>query len=83
MRRRSKADGEPTEGRSGRSLVRPKARKAPTTHLTTADLKEQLVRLRRERDEALEQLEATSEVLRDYQNFCVRRLSIMHARNAL
>jgi hypothetical protein len=42
---------------------RPKARKAPTARVSTADLQEQLGRAMRERDEALEQVSATSEVL--------------------
>jgi two-component system NtrC family sensor kinase len=64
MRRRSKADSEPTEGRGGRSTVRPKARKAATTRASAADLQKQLDRRTRERDEALEQQAATSEVLK-------------------
>jgi signal transduction histidine kinase len=48
----------------GRGTVRPKAHKARTAQLTTTDLGEQLVRLRRERDEALEQQAATLEVLK-------------------
>src|SRR5262245_30383769 len=43
---------------------RPKARKAPTAHVSNADLQEQLGRAMRERDEALEQQAATSEVLK-------------------
>jgi GAF domain-containing protein len=42
---------------------RPKARKAPTAHVSNADLQEQLGRAIRERDEALERQAATSEVL--------------------
>jgi adenylate cyclase len=42
---------------------RPKVRKAPTAHVSNADLQEQLGRAMRERDEALEQQAATSEVL--------------------
>jgi GAF domain-containing protein len=63
MGRRSKAGGEPTESRGGRNMVRPKVHKAPSAHLANADLEEQLARLRRERDEALERLAATSVVL--------------------
>ena len=48
---------------SARSAIRPKARKAPTAQVSTADLQEQLDRRTRERDEALEQLGATSDVL--------------------
>src|SRR5262245_21013737 len=42
---------------------RPKARKAPTAGVSTDDLQEQLNRRTRERDEALQQQTATSEVL--------------------
>ena len=48
----------------GQSANRPKARNAPTAQVSTADLQEQLDRRTRERDEALEQLAATSEVLK-------------------
>ena len=47
----------------GQRANRPKARKAPTAQVSTADLQEQLDRRTRERDEALEQLAATSGVL--------------------
>ena len=47
----------------GQSANRPKVRKAPTAQVSTADLQEQLDRAKRERDEALEQQAATSEVL--------------------
>jgi two-component system, NtrC family, sensor kinase len=43
---------------------RPKARKAPTAHVSNADLQEQLGRAMRERDEALEQVSATSGILK-------------------
>jgi hypothetical protein len=43
---------------------RPKVRQAPTAHVSTDPSAEQFDRLNRERDEALEQLAATSEVLR-------------------
>ena len=46
-----------------RHANRPKARKAPTAQGSTADLQEQLGCAMRERDEALEQQAATSEVL--------------------
>ena len=59
MQRRG-GSGQPVKGQSAN---RPKARKAPTAQVSTADLQEQLDRLTRERDEALEQLAATSEVL--------------------
>ena len=62
MQRRG-GSGQPVKGQRHRT-IRPKARKAPTAHLSTADLQEQLDRRTRERDEALEQLAATSEVLK-------------------
>src|SRR5262245_12421410 len=43
---------------------RPKVRKPSTAHVSTDQSAEQFERLKRERDEALEQLAATSEVLR-------------------
>ena len=48
----------------GQSANRPEARNAPTAQVSTAELQEQLDRRTRERDEALEQQRATSEVLR-------------------
>jgi two-component system, NtrC family, sensor kinase len=54
---------QPVKGRRNRA-VRPKSRKAPTAHVSNIDLQEQLDRAMRERDEALEQLTATSEVLK-------------------
>ena len=59
MQRRG-SSGQPVKGQSAN---RPKARNAPTAQVSTADLQEQLDRRTRERDEALEQLVATSEVL--------------------
>ncbi|MGB9019816.1 MAG: GAF domain-containing protein, partial [Pseudolabrys sp.] len=59
MQRRG-SSGQPVKGQSAN---RPKARNAPTAQVSTADLQEQLDRAKRERDEALEQLAATSEVL--------------------
>ena len=53
--------GQPVKGQSAN---RPKTCKAPTAQVSTADLQEQLDRRTRERDEALEQLTATSEVLK-------------------
>ena len=47
-----------------RSTVRPKARKASTARLSTADLHEQVAALGRELKEAREQQTATSEVLK-------------------
>src|SRR3974377_1213155 len=58
MQRRS-GSGQPAEGRRGGR----KARKAPTAHVSASDLHEDLDQRTRERDEALEQLAATSEVL--------------------
>ena len=55
------SSGQPVKGQSA---IRPKARKAPTAQVSTADLQEQLDRAKRERDEALEQQAATSEVLK-------------------
>jgi GAF domain-containing protein len=62
MQRRG-GSGQPVKGQRHRT-IRPKAHKAPTAHVSTADLQEQLDRAKRERDEALEQLGANSEVLR-------------------
>ena len=59
MQRRG-SSGQPVKGQSAN---RPKTRNAPTAQVSTADLQEQLDRRTRERDEALEQLAATSEVL--------------------
>jgi two-component system NtrC family sensor kinase len=56
MQRRG-GSGQPAKGR-------PKVRKAPTAHISTHPSAEQFDRLNREHDEALEQLAATSEVLR-------------------
>ena len=52
----------PVKGRRHRA-IRPKARKAPTASLSDAGLQEQLDQRTRERDEALEQQAATSEIL--------------------
>jgi class 3 adenylate cyclase len=54
---------QPVKGRRNRA-VRPKARKPPTARLPDADLQQQLDQRTRERDEALEQQTATSEVLK-------------------
>src|SRR5512143_3122719 len=59
MQRRGES-GQPVKGRR---TNRPKARDAPTASVSPADLQEQLDRRTHERDEALEQLAATSEVL--------------------
>src|SRR3974377_923236 len=58
MQRRS-GSGQPAEGRRGGR----KARKAATSHISASDLHEDLDQRTRERDEALEQLAATSDVL--------------------
>ena len=60
MQRRG-SSGQPVKGQS---VHRPKARNAPTAQVPTTDLQEQLDRRTRERDEALEQLAATSDVLK-------------------
>jgi GAF domain-containing protein len=61
MQRRG-GSGQPEKGRRSRA-IRPKARKAQTAQVSTADRDELLDQRTRERDEALEQLAATSEVL--------------------
>jgi GAF domain-containing protein len=61
MQRRS-GSGRPAKGQ--RQRTKPKARKAPTAHVTGDRPPKQINRLKRERDEALEQLAATSEILR-------------------
>ena len=48
----------------GQSANRPEIRNAPTAQVSTDELQEQLDRAKRERDEALEQQAATSEVLK-------------------
>jgi two-component system NtrC family sensor kinase len=53
--------GQPAKGQ--RQRARPKARKAPTARASIVDRDELLDQRTRERDEALEQLAATSEVL--------------------
>src|SRR5215475_6270534 len=60
MQRRGEI-GQPTKGQR---TSRPKARKAPTAHISTDQSPEQFDQLKRERDEALEQQAATAEVLR-------------------
>jgi GAF domain-containing protein len=60
MQRRGES-GQPVKGRRA---LRPKARKAPTVHASSADLQAELDRRTRELDEALQQQTATSEVLR-------------------
>jgi GAF domain-containing protein len=67
MKRRSRAGGEPVKGRRPK-MPKPKRRNAPKVEIRTkpspvAEEKE-VARLARERDEALEQQTATSEVLR-------------------
>ena len=62
MQRRGESK-QPVKGRRHRA-IRPKARKPPTADASIADLQEQLDRRTRERDEAREQLTATSGVLR-------------------
>ena len=60
MQRRG-GSGQPVKGQSANRPT--KARNTPTAQVSPADLQEQLDRRTRERDEALEQLAATSEVL--------------------
>src|SRR5215510_12498301 len=60
MQRRG-SSGHPVKGQ--RTSRRPKARKAPAAGVSTDHSREQFDRLKHERDEALEQLAATSEVL--------------------
>src|SRR5215475_5768017 len=60
MQRRGEI-GQPTKGQR---TSRPKARKAPPAHISTDQSPEQFDQLKRERDEALEQQTATSEVLK-------------------
>jgi class 3 adenylate cyclase/putative methionine-R-sulfoxide reductase with GAF domain len=60
MRRRGRASRRPGKGQR-RSATESKAHKTPAAHVSTADL--QLNRRTQERDGALEQLTATSEVL--------------------
>src|SRR5262245_17530940 len=57
---RGSGSGQPVKGQC---RSRPKARKAPAAHLSADHSPEQFDRLKRERDEALEQQAATSEVL--------------------
>jgi two-component system, NtrC family, sensor kinase len=58
---RGRGSGQPVKGQC---RSRPKARKAPTAHVTGDRPPKQITRSKRERDEALEQLAATSEILR-------------------
>jgi signal transduction histidine kinase len=67
MRRRSSADNRPVKRRR-RSPIGAKARKVASANLTAADPPTEIDRLRRERDEALEQQAATSEVLKVISN---------------
>ena len=60
MKRRGRS-GQPVKGRR---TARSKARKAPAAYASTNRSLEQFDGLKRERDEALEQLTATSEVLK-------------------
>jgi hypothetical protein len=59
MQRRGET-GQPVKGKH---TNRPKARKAPTVHASSADLQAKLDRRTRELEEALQQQTATSEVL--------------------
>src|SRR5262249_17120605 len=60
MQRRG-GSGQPVKGQRA---ARPKARKAPTAHLSSDRSPEQFDRLEHERDEAREQLAATADILR-------------------
>src|SRR5262245_35799362 len=62
MQRRGGSE-QPVKGQRHRA-IRPKTRKSPTAQVSTVDLQEQLDRQTHERDEALEQLTATAEVLK-------------------
>ena len=63
--RRSGASGGPSgKSRRGSNIIAPKLRAPSMSRRSKTDLKEQVVRLTRERDEALEQQSATSEVLK-------------------
>src|SRR3974377_1056691 len=74
MQRRGQS-GQPTKVRRGG----PKARKAPTAHSSIEQSTEQFDRLKRERDEALEQLAATSQVLRIISSSSGDLESVFHA----
>jgi two-component system NtrC family sensor kinase len=63
MRRRGKSDSRPAKGRMPRTVT-PKARRKPGVSVLTEQPLEQFDRLKRERDEALEQQRATAEILR-------------------
>ena len=62
MQRRS-GSGQPAKGQRD-SAIRPKARKAPTAPVSTANLQEQLDQRTRELEEALEQQAASAEILK-------------------
>jgi hypothetical protein len=55
-------------GRGQHVMGRPKVRKPSTAHISTDQSAEQFDRLKRERDEALKQLAATSDVLQSHQH---------------
>src|SRR5262245_815531 len=56
--------GESGLSAKGQHRVMPKTRKAPNAHISTNQSPEQFDRLKRERDEALEQQAATAEILK-------------------
>ena len=74
MQRRGQS-GQPTKVRRGG----PKARKASISHVSPSDLHEELHQRTRERDEALEQLAATSQVLRIISSSSGDLESVFHA----
>ena len=67
MRRRSRAGGEPIETRHRKTVARKRRNVAKTlrrSHSSAVEKETKVARLARERDEALEQLSAASEVLK-------------------
>jgi GAF domain-containing protein len=73
---RGEASGQPVKGQT-RSATGSKARKSATPAVPTDGLQKQLDRVTRERDEALEQLAATSEVLKVISSSPTERQSVL------